>query len=74
MKELPTFRGYTVDAEREEFRRIVPGERREHIPFTSPKGQHLLAAWLKFQAAQLAEGLRRALQKRCSLINEEGGD
>lgn len=73
MKELPTFRGYTVDAEREEFRRIVPGERREYIPFRSHKGQHLLAALLKHKAAQLAEGLRRALQKRCSLIHEERG-
>ncbi len=73
MKELPTFRGYTVDAEREEFRRIVPGEPREHIPFTSPKGQHLLAVLLKHKAAQLAEGLRRALHKRCSLIHEERG-
>ncbi len=70
MKELPTFRGYTVDAEREEFRRIVPGERREFIPFRSPKGQHLLQAWLKCQAAQLAEGLRRALHKRCSPTKE----
>ncbi len=73
MKELPRFRGYTVDAEREEFRRIVPGEPREHIPFTSPKGRQLLQAWLKFQAAQLAEGLRRALHKRCSPIHEERG-
>ncbi len=63
MRRLPTFKGYTVDTDLQEFRRIEPGQPRESIPFESPKGQELLAEWLEYQAKQLAEGLAKALRR-----------
>lgn len=66
VKELPKFRGYTVDERLREFRKINFGEEPEFIPFDSPKGQELLSemrannqganyAYLKELARVLAE-------------------
>ncbi len=46
MRKLPTFHGYTVDARLREFRRAIPGQCLEFIPFASPEGEVLLLALL----------------------------
>jgi hypothetical protein len=38
---LPTFNGYTVDIRLKEFRKFIPGELPEFIPFSSPEGEKL---------------------------------
>ncbi|HYT36280.1 MAG TPA: hypothetical protein VEL49_03800 [Ktedonobacteraceae bacterium] len=46
VKELPIFKGYTVDERLKEFRRVIyheEGPSIEFIPFDSPKGQELLS-------------------------------
>jgi hypothetical protein len=43
VKELPKFKGYTVDERVREFRVMNYGEMPEFIPFDSPKGQELLS-------------------------------
>jgi len=46
VKELPIFKGYTVDRRLKEFRMVVyhnEGPNIEFIPFDSPKGQQLLS-------------------------------
>jgi hypothetical protein len=40
MRELPVFKGYTVDERLQEFRKMFP---MEFIPFDSEKGKKLLA-------------------------------
>ena len=45
-KELPVFKGYSVDRRLEEFRRVRyhdEGPDIEFVPFDSPQGQHLLS-------------------------------
>ncbi|PKL78939.1 MAG: hypothetical protein CVV27_02640 [Candidatus Melainabacteria bacterium HGW-Melainabacteria-1] len=42
VRELPTFRGYTVDARLREFRKVEYGKVPEFIPFDSPRGEKLL--------------------------------
>lgn len=49
MKQLPTFKGYTVDMRLSEFRRLVYGETPEFIPFDSPKGRRL---WREFRKSE----------------------
>ena len=51
MRKLPTFRGYTVDERLGEFRKIKYGKPLEFVPFSSVKGNKLLAAYI----ASLAE-------------------
>ncbi len=46
MRKLPTFRGYTLDDRLGEFRKMKLGEVPEFVPFSSEKGQRLLAAYL----------------------------
>ena len=43
MKQLPTFRGYTVDRRLGQFRKVKRGEALEFIDFASPRGRELLA-------------------------------
>jgi len=50
VKELPIFKGYTVDERLKEFRRVISHEEGpsiEFIPFDSPKGQELLSEYRK---------------------------
>ena len=50
VKELPIFKGYTVDERLKEFRRVIyheEGPSIEFIPFDSPKGQELLSEYRK---------------------------
>ena len=47
MRKLPTFRGYTVDVRLKEFRKADRKTGVIFIPFDSPKGEQLFAAWLK---------------------------
>jgi len=42
VKELPKFKGYTVDERLKEFRKVEYGKSIEFIPFDSPQGQELL--------------------------------
>lgn len=42
VRELPKFKGYTVDERLKEFRKAEYGKTLEFIPFDSPKGQKLL--------------------------------
>jgi hypothetical protein len=46
MRKLPTFKGYTVDVRLKEFRRILPGNSLEFIPFDSDKGDVLLGKFI----------------------------
>lgn len=50
MRELPTYKGYTVDHRLGEFRRFVPGEIPEIIDFESDRGQELLAEMTEEEA------------------------
>ena len=43
VRELPKFKGYTVDDRLQEFRKAEYGKSLEFIPFDSPKGQELLS-------------------------------
>ena len=42
-RQLKIFRGYTVDIRLQEFRKSVAGKGLIFVPFTSSKGQQLLA-------------------------------
>jgi hypothetical protein len=59
-RELPTFRGYTVDERLKEFRKAEHGKTLEFIPFDSPKGQEILKE-MESQTAKCerSEALRR---------------
>lgn len=46
MKKLPTFKGYIVDDRLGEFRKIEPGKPFQFVPFSSQKGQKLLAQYV----------------------------
>jgi len=52
MKPLPTFRGYTVDRQLCEFRKLVYGQVPEFVPVESAKGQRLLQAMRRERARQ----------------------
>ena len=43
VRQLKVFRGYTVDIRLQEFRKSVAGKGLIFVPFTSSKGQQLLA-------------------------------
>jgi len=45
VRELPSFKGYTVDEKLREFRKAEFGKALEFIPFDSPKGRELLREW-----------------------------
>jgi hypothetical protein len=47
MKQLPTFKGYTVDERLSEFRKVELGKEIETIGFLSEKGQELLNEYHK---------------------------
>ena len=42
VRQLPTFKGYTVDVRTKEFRKAEPGHRLEFVDFTSEKGMELI--------------------------------
>jgi hypothetical protein len=39
---LPTFKGFKVDMKLQQFRKAIPNETLEFIPFDSPQGKELL--------------------------------
>ena len=45
---LPTFKGYTVDLQKQRFRRAIPGKRPENIHFLSRKGWKLFWEMAEF--------------------------
>lgn len=45
---LPTFKGYTVDMRLKEFRRAIPHDTLEFIPFNTTKGRKLLEEMKSF--------------------------
>ena len=45
---LPTFKGYTVDMRLKEFRRAIPHDTLEFIPFNTTKGKKLLEEMKSF--------------------------
>jgi hypothetical protein len=51
---LSTFKGYTVDLRRREFRRAIPETVLEFIPFDSPKGKELFGELKSFAVEILA--------------------
>jgi hypothetical protein len=55
VKELPTFKGYTVDVRLQQFRRFPLGKTGEFIDFKSEKGDQLLAEWIKSDPDALSE-------------------
>ena len=42
VRQLPTFKGYTVDVRTKEFRKAEPGQRLEFVDFTSDEGMDLI--------------------------------
>ena len=46
MRQLPTFKGFTVDLRLKEFRKAEYGKALEFIPFDSEKGQKLITGFL----------------------------
>lgn len=49
-RQLPTFKGYTVDERLGEFRKLEYGKPPEFISFDSPKGKEMLQDWRKESA------------------------
>lgn len=47
MRQLPTYKGYTVDLRLKEFRKAQYGKALEFIPFDSKLGQKLITEFLK---------------------------
>lgn len=47
MRQLPIYKGYTIDFRLKELRKIIFGKIPEYIPFTSKKGRKLLTQFLK---------------------------
>ncbi len=47
MRQLPTFKGYTVDFRVKEFRKVIFGKLPEFLPFDSPKGLKLVTEFLQ---------------------------
>jgi hypothetical protein len=47
MRQLPTYKGYTVDLKLKEFRKAIYGKTLEFLPFDSEKGQKLITEFLK---------------------------
>lgn len=42
VKELPKYKGYTVDYRLKEFRKLIPGKTFAIVSFNSPKGREML--------------------------------
>ena len=49
-RRLPVFEGYTVDERLQEFRKMSMEHGFETVPFSSRRGQRLLASWVVHQA------------------------
>jgi hypothetical protein len=47
MRQLPVYKGYTIDFRLQELRKIEFGKLPEFIPFRSKKGQKLLKGFFK---------------------------
>ena len=56
IRQLPTFKGYTIDARLREFRKGNSQEGLKFIPFDSPAGDRLLEGFLKTINADTKEG------------------
>ncbi len=58
MRKLPTFKGYTVDERLGEFRKVEFGKPLQFVPFSSVKGQKLLAEYIASQQKALQDRLQ----------------
>jgi hypothetical protein len=56
IRQLPTFKSYTVDIRLKEFRKVDPQKGLEFIPFDSPRGDKLLNGFIKTINADTNEG------------------
>jgi len=57
IRQLPTFKGYTVDARLKQFRRVDPQWGMEFIEFNSEKGEKLLEGYIVTIDAGTSEGM-----------------
>lgn len=46
IRQLPVFKGYTIDVRLRQFRRVEMGEPLEFIDFESPEGDELLVEYI----------------------------
>ncbi|MCA9407190.1 MAG: hypothetical protein KC733_00740 [Candidatus Omnitrophica bacterium] len=56
IRQLPTFKGYTIDIRLKEFRKADPQWGFKFIPFDSPKGDRLLVGFIRTLDADTNEG------------------
>ncbi|HOY10119.1 MAG TPA: hypothetical protein PLB05_08590, partial [Candidatus Omnitrophota bacterium] len=56
IRNLPTFKGYTVDVRLREFRKSIPHQELTFIPFDSPQGDELLVGFIRTIDADTKEG------------------
>ncbi|MDP2654358.1 MAG: hypothetical protein Q8Q08_10045 [Candidatus Omnitrophota bacterium] len=56
IRQLPTFKGYTVDARLKQFRRVDPLWGMEFIDFDTPQGEALLEELVGSINAETQEG------------------
>lgn len=52
MRQLPVYKGYTIDFRLREIRKIIFGQIPEFIPFNSKKGQRLFKKFLETEEGQ----------------------
>ena len=52
MRQLPTFKGYTVDFRLKEFRKAEYGKALKFLPFDSEKGKKMITEFLKTPAGK----------------------
>lgn len=57
IRQLPVFKGYTVDARLKQFRRVDPDWGMEFIEFNSEKGEILLEEYIATIDADTPEGM-----------------
>lgn len=57
IRQLPTFKGYTIDARLKEFRKVDPLWGMEFIRFETPKGEALLEELVESTNAHTKEGM-----------------
>jgi hypothetical protein len=56
IRQLPVFKGYTVDARLKQFRRVEYGKRLQFIEFDSPQGEKLLVKYIRTLDFNTQEG------------------
>ena len=68
-RELPAFKGYTVDIRLKQFRKMTFGQMPEFIEFDSPKGKPILEEYLESNREAEMQLMTKELEKNFPPLN-----